>query len=39
VYANVDWSPDGGNTSALSTVTVTLTGTGARTPITNPNLS
>jgi hypothetical protein len=34
-----DWSPDGGNTSALSTVTVTLTGTGARTPITNPNLS
>jgi hypothetical protein len=35
-YAEVSWSPDGGDTKALATVTVDLTGKGARTAITNP---
>ncbi|HJQ00080.1 MAG TPA: IPT/TIG domain-containing protein [Jatrophihabitans sp.] len=35
-YAQVQWSEDGGNSTALSTVSVTLSGQGARTPITNP---
>lgn len=36
--AEVTWSPDGGNTKDLSSVSVTLTGKGARTAITNPSL-
>ncbi len=35
-YAEVSWSPDGGDTTALASVSVTLTGKGPRTPITNP---
>lgn len=35
-FAFVEWSDDGGNTTALSTVSVTLMGQGVRTPITNP---
>jgi hypothetical protein len=36
-YASVSWSPDGGGMDALDTVTVTLTGIGARTAITHPD--
>lgn len=35
-YALVDWSEDGGATTALSMVSVTLMGQGVRTKITNP---
>jgi hypothetical protein len=35
-YAQVTWSPDGGKTDDLETVTATLTGQGARTPTVNP---
>lgn len=35
-YADVEWSDDGGDTTALSTATVTLAGNGKRTRITNP---
>lgn len=35
-FAQVQWSEDGGNSTALSTVSVTLSGQGARTAITNP---
>lgn len=35
-FALVQWSDDGGATSDLSTVSVTLMGQGARTPIDNP---
>lgn len=35
-YASVSWSDDGGDTGALSTVSVTLNGQGARTAITHP---
>ena len=35
-FALVQWDDDGGPTSALSTVSVTLMGQGVRTPITNP---
>jgi len=35
-YAHVGWEPQGGDTSALDTVNVTLTGQGKRTAITNP---
>lgn len=35
-YAEVSWVPDGGNRTALETVTVTLTGKGARNTISNP---
>lgn len=35
-YANVAWTEDGGNTTALGSVTCTLTGSGARTVIANP---
>lgn len=35
-YAQVGWSPNGGNVTALDIVAVTLSGQGARTPITNP---
>lgn len=36
-YAAVSWSPDGGSMDATDTVTVTLTGIGARTAITHPD--
>jgi hypothetical protein len=36
-YAAVSWSPDGGAMDALDTVSVTLTGKGARTAITHPS--
>lgn len=36
-YAAVSWVPDGGAMDALDTVTVTLTGQGARTAITHPD--
>lgn len=36
-YAAVSWSPDGGAMDALDTVSVTLTGQGARTAITHPD--
>jgi hypothetical protein len=36
-YAVVSWSPDGGGMDAADTVTITLTGIGARTPITHPD--
>ena len=36
-YATVSWVPDGGSMEALDTVTVTLTGKGARTAITHPD--
>jgi len=35
-YATVSWSPDGGDMTALSTVTVTLTGQGKRIPVAHP---
>lgn len=35
-YAQVAWAPDGGDTTALETVTATLTGQGERTAIANP---
>lgn len=35
-YANVEWAEDGGNSTALDTVTCTLSGSGARTKIANP---
>jgi hypothetical protein len=35
-YAEVSWAPEGGSTTALSAVSVTLTGKGARSTITNP---
>lgn len=35
-YAEVSWSPEGGGTTALATVSVTLTGKGKRNVITNP---
>jgi hypothetical protein len=35
-FAYVGWSPDGGDTTALESVSFTLSGVGARTPITNP---
>jgi hypothetical protein len=35
-FAQVQWSEDGGNASALDGVSVTLTGQGARTTIVNP---
>jgi len=35
-FAQVQWSEDGGDAAALSTVSVTLTGQGARLTITNP---
>lgn len=35
-FAGVQWSDDGGGMDATSTVTTTLTGQGARTPITHP---
>lgn len=38
-YASVTWSPDGGGMDALSTVTVTLNGTGKRVDITHPSAS
>lgn len=37
-FAEVTWSPDGGNRTALETVSITLTGKGVRTAITNPDL-
>jgi hypothetical protein len=36
-YAAVSWTPDGGAMDALDTVSVTLTGQGARTVITHPD--
>ncbi len=36
-YCVVSWSPDGGGMDATDTVTVTLTGIGARTAITHPD--
>jgi hypothetical protein len=36
-YAEVSWSAEGGKTSDLETVTVTLTGKGALTDIENPD--
>lgn len=36
-WAAVSWSPDGGPMDALDTVSVTLTGQGARTAITHPD--
>ena len=36
-YATVTWMPDGGDMEAAETVTVTLTGQGARTAITHPD--
>lgn len=36
-FAEVQWVADGGDTKALELVTVTLTGKGARTVITNPD--
>jgi hypothetical protein len=36
-YAAVSWNPDGGNMEALDTVSVTLTGQGARNVITHPD--
>lgn len=35
-YANVEWAPDGGPTTALSTGTFTLSGSGKRNKIANP---
>lgn len=35
-HANVEWSDDGGSTTALSFVSITLMGQGPRTKITNP---
>lgn len=35
-FANVVWSPEGGDTKALDIVTVTLSGSGKRTDIVNP---
>lgn len=35
-YAECSWSPDGGGTDALDTASVSLTGKGARSDITNP---
>jgi hypothetical protein len=35
-FAYVGWSPDGGDTTALESVSFTLSGVGARTPINNP---
>jgi|GEM_PF-2057137 len=35
-YASVQWAPEGGDTKALQTVTVTLSGNGARSTIVNP---
>ena len=35
-FAQVQWSEDGGDATALSMVSVTLTGQGARNVITNP---
>jgi hypothetical protein len=36
-YASVSWSEDGGGMDALDTVTVTLTGQGARSTATHPD--
>lgn len=36
-YAAVSWVPDGGSMEALDTVTVTLTGKGARSTATHPD--
>jgi len=36
-YAAVEWKPDGGTNEDLDTVSVTLTGQGARTSITHPD--
>jgi hypothetical protein len=36
-YAAVEWKPDGGSNEELSTVSVTLSGQGARSPITHPD--
>ncbi len=36
-YCTVTWNPDGGPMDALDTVSVTLTGIGARTAITHPD--
>lgn len=35
-FATVGWSPEGGDTKTLDMVTITLTGSGKRTDITNP---
>jgi hypothetical protein len=35
-YANVEWTEDGGNMSAVDTVSCVLTGNGSRSTITNP---
>lgn len=35
-FASVSWEPEGGDTKALDTVTVKLSGNGKRTAITNP---
>jgi hypothetical protein len=38
-FAEVGWAPEGGSATDLETITVTLTGKGARTAITNPDAS
>ncbi|UVK61350.1 major tail protein [Microbacterium phage Gingerbug] len=35
-FAAVSWSPDGGNTEAVSTASIVLSGRGKRNPITHP---